>query len=203
MLTECLVPPPPAVLRAGLLLQNAVVLHLAGDQEGAGKAIVDADMSACSDWADSLWGKGGPWTRPRLPGQPPKSPGIGPRDAPRALEDEIVARDGCWCRFCGIGVVRREVRKAMAVAYPVALRWGDKNNGKHAGFQALTGCFDHLLPYTRGGATSLDNMVLTCWPCNNGRSALTLAEVDLLDPRGRPPRPRHGWEQWNGLSAFR
>jgi 5-methylcytosine-specific restriction endonuclease McrA len=72
----------------------------------------------------------------------------------------------------------------------------------HAGFMAMTACFDHLRPYSRGGATDLENMVLCCWPCNNGRADLTLAEVELLDPRGRLPGPGLGWEQWDGLTAF-
>jgi len=203
MLRECLSPPPPAALQAGMLLQRAVMLHLAGDRTGAAMAFIDADLPACSEWADSLWGKGGPWRRPRLPDQPASMPGIGPRQAPRALEEEIAARDGYWCRFCGIGVVRRKIRDAIRKAYPDAVRWGATNKGQHAGFQAMTACFDHLLPYSRGGATSLENMILACWPCNNGRTSLTLAEVELLDPRDRTPRPAPGWEQWDGLSAFR
>lgn len=77
MLRECLVPPPPTVLLAGERLQVATRLHLNGDRVGAAKAIVDADLPDCRMWADSLWGKGGPWTRPRLPDQPQTMPGIG------------------------------------------------------------------------------------------------------------------------------
>lgn len=203
MLRECLVPPPPAILDAGKLLQKAVKLHLAGDRAGAAQAIIDADIPACREWADSLWGPGGPWTRPRLPDEPPSMPGVGPRQGSRSLEAAIVARDGCWCRFCGIGVVRREIRNAIRKEYPDALRWGSTNKDTHAGFAAMTACFDHVLPYRRGGATTLDNMVLCCWPCNNGRASLTLAEVDLLDPRDRATQPGLGWESWDGLTSFR
>lgn len=180
----------------------AVTLHIAGDLEGADQAIRNADIQGCANWADQLWGKGGPWTRPRRADQPPSSPGVGPRRESKALERSIVDRDGYWCRFCGIGVVRREVRKQMRSRYPDALRWGAANRDMHAGFQALTACFDHILPYSRGGATSLENMVLCCWPCNNGRSDLTLAEVDLLDPLSRAVKPASGWESWDGLSRF-
>jgi len=202
VLRTCLAPPPHAVLRSGILLQHAVTLHLAGNRDAAAKAIVAADIPACSEWANSLWGKGGPWTRPRLPDQPPPMPGIGPRQAPRALEEEIVSRDGYWCRFCGVGVVRREIRTAIRKEYPSALRWGAANRDQHAGFQAMTACFDHLRPYSRGGTTNLQNMILACWPCNNGRASLTLAEVGLLDPRDRLPGPAPGWEEWDGLSHF-
>jgi 5-methylcytosine-specific restriction endonuclease McrA len=73
----------------------------------------------------------------------------------------------------------------------------------HAGVMAMTACFDHLLPYSRGGATDLDNVILCCWPCNNGRGSLTLAEVGLIDPRERAPAPGPGWEAWDGLARFR
>ena len=200
MLRRCLIEPPPAVLDAGLLLQEAATLHHAGDRSSASEAIIKADMAACREWADSLWGSGGPWTRPRLPDQPPSMPGVGPRQASRGLEDKIAAGDGCWCRFCGIGVVL--MRATIRHEYPNALRWGPRNDDMHAGFTAMTACFDHVRPYSRGGETDLENMVLCCWPCNNGRADLTLAEVGLLDPRDRPRGPRGGWERWDGLAAF-
>lgn len=200
---RCLRDPPQAVRGAGHWLEKSVARHLANDQVGAAEAIVMADVPACREWADSLWGKGGPWTLPRLPDQPPTMPGVGPREAPRALEDAVAARDGYWCRFCGIGVVRREKREAIRLAYPDALRWGGKNKDKHAGFIAMTACFDHVLPYRRGGSTNLENIILCCWPCNSGRADRTLKEVGLSDPRERPPTPRTGWEGWNGLKDFR
>ena len=138
----------------------------------------------------------------RLPGQPPSMPGVGPQQAPRALEATVVARDGHWCRFCGIGVIRREMRTAVRNAYPDALRWGAKVEEMHAGFMAMTACFDHVLPYSRGGATDLGNVVLCCWPCNNGRASLTLQEVGVVDPRERVPAPGPGWETWDGLAGF-
>lgn len=202
LLQPCLLPPPSEVLRAGLFLNMAATLHLAGDIAGAEQAIRNADIQDCAVWADRLWGKGGPWSRPRREDQPPSQPGIGPRHESKQLENAIVDRDGHWCRFCGIGVVRREVRRLLHLTYPDALRWGPANRDKHSGFLALTACFDHLLPYSRGGETSLDNMVLCCWPCNNGRASLTLAEVDLLDPRDRSPQPALGWDRWDGLSRL-
>src|ERR1700755_1995904 len=37
------------------------------------------------------------------------------------------------------------------------------------------------------GGNELENIVITCAPCNNGRSNLTLAEAGLADPRLRAP----------------
>ena len=39
--------------------------------------------------------------------------------------------------------------------------------------------FDHLLPNQGGGDSKLDNVVVTCAPCNFGRMDHTLEEVGL------------------------
>ncbi len=57
---------------------------------------------------------------------------------------------------------------------------------------------DHIIPHSRGGHTTLDNMVITCAPCNFGRMEYTLAEVGLADPRDRPPVI----SDWDGLEAL-
>lgn len=87
----------------------------------------------------------------------------------------------------------------MRTVYPEALRWASRNSDQHAGFQALWLTYDHLLPHARGGSSDLENMLVTCQPCNCGRSNLTCAEVGLADPRLR--EPTHS--AWDGLERFR
>jgi 5-methylcytosine-specific restriction endonuclease McrA len=58
--------------------------------------------------------------------------------------------------------------------------------------------FDHLLPHCRGGDNSLDNMVITCAPCNFGRMQYTLDEVGLINPLTREPVRT----SWDGLERF-
>ena len=58
--------------------------------------------------------------------------------------------------------------------------------------------YDHLLPHARGGGSDLDNLLITCAPCNYARWNYTLAEVGLLDPRTRE-RVR---STWDGLERF-
>uniref|UniRef100_UPI0035A84FCD HNH endonuclease n=1 Tax=Mesorhizobium sp. LHD-90 TaxID=3071414 RepID=UPI0035A84FCD len=111
----------------------------------------------------------------------------------------LLARDGFHCRFCGIPLVRSETRSLIRTVFPGALRWGSLNSEQHAGFQALWLQYDHLIPHARGGTNEPSNMVVTCAPCNNGRSNLTLEEAGLLDPRLREPRLTH----WDGLERFR
>ncbi len=58
--------------------------------------------------------------------------------------------------------------------------------------------YDHILPNARGGATTLENVFLTCAACNYGRMDYTLEEVGLLHPGSREPRKG----AWNGLEDF-
>jgi 5-methylcytosine-specific restriction endonuclease McrA len=112
---------------------------------------------------------------------------------------QLLARDGHHCRFCGIPLIRAEVRRRFTDAYPSAARWGRRNVEQHAALQAMWVQYDHILPNARGGATDLSNLVITCAPCNFGRTDLTLEEVGLLDPRSRPPIR----SAWDGLERFR
>ncbi|WP_421839919.1 HNH endonuclease [Novosphingobium sp.] len=60
--------------------------------------------------------------------------------------------------------------------------------------------FDHVLPNSRGGSSDLDNMAITCAPCNFGRMEYTLEEARLSDPRLEFRRDTwDGYGQWDGL----
>jgi 5-methylcytosine-specific restriction endonuclease McrA len=63
--------------------------------------------------------------------------------------------------------------------------------------------FDHVLPNSRGGPSTLDNVVVTCAPCNFGRMETTLEEARLVHPLSRPtPRKWDGFKRWQGLENF-
>ena len=201
VLRTCLRDPIPAIFDAARNLKSAVSAHLAGDRKSADELIRLADMPVIREWTESLWGKGGPWTQPRSLEMPsvPKDRRIHARMPSKAGLAALIQRDGFHCRFCGIPVIRAEVRTLIQRAYPEALPWASGNPNQHAGFQALWLTYDHLLPHSRGGSSELDNMVIACQPCNCGRSELTLEEVGLVDPRTREPVR----STWDGLERFR
>jgi hypothetical protein len=87
---------------------------------------------------------------------------------------------------------------AFRRAYPDALPWGRTNPTQHAAFQGLWMQFDHVLPHSRGGDNSLENVVITCAPCNYGRMHWTLDEVGLVDPRKMPTHKT----SWDGLERL-
>jgi 5-methylcytosine-specific restriction endonuclease McrA len=202
MLRTCLRDPIPEIHEAARHLDAAATAHLAGRQAEADELIRLADDPFISEWSESLWGSGGPWTRPLPVDNPmpfvPKSERLKFRMPPQEQKRSLLARDGFHCRFCGIPLIRAETRLLIRRFYPEALRWGDRNIDQHAGFQAMWLQYDHLLPHARGGTNEIGNMLVTCAPCNNGRSNLTLEEVGLADPWLRLPVQ----SAWDGLERI-
>lgn len=201
-LRTCLLDPIPQIFAAAKHLDNAVTAHLAGDSKLAEKLIRLADMPEIYEWCESLWGAGGPFSRP-LPveNQPPhlsEGERIVKRQAGELVKRALLVRDGFHCRFCSIPLVRGKIRNLIRSSYPEALRWDESNPGNHAAFQAMDLHYDHILPHARGGTNDPENMLVTCAPCNCGRMNLTLDEAGLYDPRLRQATR----SQWDGLERF-
>ncbi|MFO1429165.1 MAG: HNH endonuclease signature motif containing protein [Candidatus Competibacteraceae bacterium] len=197
----CLREPISEIADAARYLDAAVSAHLAGEVMLAERLIVLADISVIRDWTESIWGKNSPYVQYRaLDGLPgiPLDERVKAR-MPNALErHQLHDRDGYHCRFCGIPVIRREIRIRIMQHYPNALRWGKHNSEQHAAFQAMWAQYDHVVPHARGGTNSLDNVVVSCAPCNFGRMSYTLAEVGLSNPFEREPVR----SLWDGLERF-
>lgn len=201
-LRSCLRDPIPEIAEAACYLKEAVAAHLLGQRDVANRRIQQADIPAIREWTESLWGRNSPYVKPRvvLNAQPslPKEERIKVRmptgDETRRLHE----RDGYQCRFCGIPVIRTEIRNRIRAAYPDALLWGRRNVDQHAAFQALWAQYDHVLPHAKGGDNDLSNIVITCAPCNFARMDYTLEEVGLSDPRLRDAIH----SDWDGLERF-
>jgi 5-methylcytosine-specific restriction endonuclease McrA len=58
--------------------------------------------------------------------------------------------------------------------------------------------YDHLVPHAKGGNNDLENVVVTCAPCNFCRMEYTLEEVGISDPRERTPIS----SSWDGLERL-
>lgn len=191
--------PIPEIYSSAELLHAAVDAHLAGDGTRASDLISQTNNFMIREWLESIWGKASPHVNFRVvPNSPPilkKPQRIETRMPSAAEKAALFQRDGFHCRFCGIPVIRREVRQHLHSIYPEALPWGRTNASQHAAFQALWAQYDHILPHARGGTNALDNMVIACAACNFGRMDFTLEEVGIDDPRRRPIKH----SDWNGL----
>ncbi len=198
----CLRAPIPEIFEAAFYLDEAIVAHLAGRTNLVKELILRTDMPVIRAWTESLWGKNSPYVKRRIvPEAPPifsKEQRIKVRMPTLAEKGKLHQRDGYHCRFCGIPVIRMEIRNRIKEFYPDLLSWESKNEKQHAAFQAMWLQYDHLLPHARGGNNDLDNVVITCAPCNFGRMNYTLEEVGLMDPRKR--EPVHS--SWDGLERF-
>jgi 5-methylcytosine-specific restriction endonuclease McrA len=198
----CLRDPIPQIAEAARYLDEAVSAHLAGKSDLAEELIRRADMPEIREWSESLWGKNKTHRNIRMiqnaPASIAREQRTGGRMPPTAVKRALLKRDGYHCRFCGIPVIRETIRRRIKAVYPNALSWGRTNLTQHAAFQAMWVQYDHILPHARGGDNSLDNMVITCAPCNFGRMNYCLEEVGLIDPRTREPVR----SSWDGLERF-
>jgi 5-methylcytosine-specific restriction endonuclease McrA len=160
-------------------------------------------MAAIREWTESLWGRNSPYVKKlaieESIGEVPLDRRVKIRMPTAPEKRELHARDGYHCRFCGIPVVRKEIRVRIRRRYPEALSWGRTNPTQHAAFQAMWAQYDHVVPHARGGTNALENLVVTCAPCNFGRMSYSLAQVGLLDPRTREPAR----SVWEGLERFK
>ena len=202
-LLSCLRAPIPEIATAARSLDAAVSAHLLGRFAEAEELIAATNLPSIREWTESLWGRESQYViRRSVENASPhlsKDQRIKVRMPTTAEKFLLFERDGFHCRFCGIPVIRREIRERIRRAYPEALPWGRTNPTQHAAFQAMWAQYDHLLPHARGGSNDLGNVVITCAPCNFARMNSTLEEVGLIDPRTRDPVR----SDWDGLERFR
>lgn len=201
----CLRAAIPEIEVAKGYLDEAVSAHLAGQFERAKFLICLANSGVIRDalreWTESLWGKNSPYNQHRNVERAPPHSKPEPFRALTAEEKRrLHERDGYHCRFCGIPVIRKEIRDALRKFYgDTVIPFSAKSNkDQHAAFQAMWAQYDHILPRARGGRNDLSNMVVTCAPCNFGRGGYTLEEVGLIDPRTREPIQ----STWDGLDRL-
>ena len=208
-LRRSLMQPIPEIFEAARLLSSGVDAHLAGDRKTADRCFAEANSPVVWQYTDAGWGAG---CRVRhgfisIPDGPPylaKDARPVPRMPKTATKKAVVERDGYHCRFCGIPVVDPAIRTLLNREYPDTVTWTNRNAGQHAAFQCMWLQYDHVLPNSRGGESSLENVVVTCAPCNFGRMETTLAEAYLLNPLSLPLEPRwDGFAAWDGLERLR
>lgn len=206
---DCFAAPIPEIFEAAMLLDAAVEAHLNGDHRHASSCLRAADIPVIGEWLDSIWLGGATSIHAirkvnGLPPVVPKPERHHPRDAPTAMKRALVARDGHHCRFCCMPLVRPEIRKELTRLYPQDARWTSrKEQDQHRGLQVLWLQYDHVVVHSRGGETSMSNIVVTCAACNFGRDRFMLAEVGFRDPRTHVRLPT--WSNrvgWDGLERL-
>jgi hypothetical protein len=201
-LKNCLLVPPIEIFTTAKILIKAAEEHQIENHSEVKKLLTLVNDNKIRDWTESLWGKAGIYYQLQKKHGAPKTIDPKSRDPKRMpnknLERELIERDGHFCRFCGIPVVRKEIRSLLNDHYPLELPWGKTNFDQHAAFQAMWLQFDHIIPHARGGTTTLENMIITCAPCNYGRMNFLLEEIELELSKRQSPSILN----WTGLEEL-
>ena len=196
----CFREPIRALFDAARYLDAAVSAHLSGHAELAASLFSLANCPSARAWLESIWGARSVYVKVRpAPGIPLALEQRAPARMPnKAQIAALHARDGYHCRYCGLPVIRPDVRKLACTLYPQVVTWSSTNISQHAGFQALWAQYDHVVPHSFGGTNDLGNVVVSCTACNFGKMSYRLEELGLSDPRDRPPMQ----SQWDGLERL-
>lgn len=196
---ECFRSPIPEIYDAARYLDAAVTAHLMGNVPVAKSLFRSANMPQVSAWTESVWGANSTYVTISLSAAP-TSPMRTKQRMPTAREKRLLhLRDGFHCRFCGVPVVRSQIRKKIHDIYPEEVPWGKTNKSQHAALQAMWAQYDHVTPHSHGGTNELENLVVTCAACNFGKMSYTLEQLGLRDPREREPVR----SLWDGLERFK
>jgi len=108
-----------------------------------------------------------------------------PAESISPFEEQVYARDGYICQYCSNPVFRPKdlMRIEHALGKSHFAVSAKSNLERHGFIYTQRATADHVVPHNRGGETSLDNLVTSCWSCNYGKSGYTLWEIGLDDPR--------------------
>ncbi|MSQ94102.1 MAG: HNH endonuclease, partial [Gemmataceae bacterium] len=117
------------------------------------------------------------------PAQPfPPSPAL-----PRSVASQELGAQSGLAAFSK--VVGRDVFHATAKT----------NADRHGVVLTFRANADHVIPWSLGGRTDLQNLVAACWCCNYGKSNFTLVQLGLDDPQERPAT---NIDTWDGLTSL-
>jgi hypothetical protein len=187
--------PIPEIYDVAKYFDAAVSAHKSGNFKMAEELFDIANNRYVREWTESIWGKKSRHVNVQRKPSLHFNPKAKNRMPSTAMKSQLRIRDGFHCRFCGIPVIRSEIRTYFHKIYPNSVPWGKTNITQHAGFQCLWLQYDHVVPHSAGGENSLENLIVTCGPCNFGKVNYSLEELSLIDPREFQPIR----SSWDGL----
>jgi 5-methylcytosine-specific restriction endonuclease McrA len=115
----------------------------------------------------------------------------------QATQLRVFRRDSFTCRYCRQRTLFLPTVRLLSEGFPQHLpvdpAW--KLDHTHPVYWTLIASADHVVPAIRGGDCSEENLVNSCWRCNDIKRAWSLQELrwTLLEP----PEER----DWDGLSG--
>ena len=112
------------------------------------------------------------------------------------LRAEVFMRDGFRCSACGGRTIPRNVLVAFSDAYPTEIPYNRHYaaGSTHPVYWALAPEADHVVPHSRGGEDTLDNLTTLHAACNTRKSD-RFSQQDLPPLSGAYREP----DEWDGL----
>lgn len=196
--TTAPLPVPEWIRKSIPSFERAVRLAAVGDVAASRDQLRDIPSAEIWEWG-RVHGKQAGRFRYLALGKPPAPPtarGDGPR-RPDSLARIVFPRDRYTCRYCGFPVIPARVLRAFAAAVgPQAFSFGARDRERTGLGLLMWAQLDHVVPYSRGGATSEGNVVTACWSCNYAKDQFTLEQLGLVQPRAVSLPPT----AWLGLT---
>lgn len=194
---QCLLEPIAEFEVAADYLSESADALLRGNLDAGRDYLIQADISALMEFTIRVVG---PLSvevhrNTTLPEVLPKEDRIAPRMPSFQKRRAIYGRDGWRCRFCGIRVISTKARSTFRNLFPAEMRWDGPEYERHAALYATAVSLDHVVPHSRGGDDDEANLLTVCFCCQHGRGQWLLDEMELYDPRERPPIV----DSWDGL----
>lgn len=175
-------------------IQRAVQAVLAGDTRGARGEVERIDLPGLIHERAEAFEE---LRRRHLPKNRALDPEIEARRGPSEAEKlSLFEHDRFTCWFCQKRTVYAPVLAALSVPFAdlIPYRTGWRPKAEHILFWTCTPSWDHLVPVARGGSsTDLENIVTSCYQCNDVRGDYLPDELGWS-----PVRPRAS--EWRGLS---
>ena len=117
--------------------------------------------------------------------------------SPKKYQNSVFKRDNYHCRYCGNKVISQEFLKLFSRTINLPhFKRGKTNLTTHGIFHLTWPVADHLIPWTNGGETTIENLVTSCAPCNYGKAGYTIEQIRINSPLNQPVSQ----SSWIGLS---
>jgi len=200
--------PPPAFLDAQMgAIESGARLAIAGQIQDAVAALRTIPSQEMRAW----WRHVEQAARARakilghLPTKPRSALHLGVRrnraTTPAGLKSQVFQRDNYRCCYCGARVLAPSFLHALdKVVGQIDMRFVNNKGAKiEHGAVVLFAVEDHVVPDAAGGATSLENLVTSCGPCNYAKMRTDLVALGVVAP-GQLARPVP--LPWDGLASL-
>jgi 5-methylcytosine-specific restriction endonuclease McrA len=182
------------------LFIKAVEAFIAGNKNLCLEIIGQIRTAEITEWYIEHGQMSGRHRKLQLNISPPETKDIDLRDpvrSPAKLQKQVFERDSYHCRYCGGKLISQEFLKTFIkrLNSPLFSR-GETNLNTHGIIHLTWPVADHVIPWNKGGRTSLDNLVSSCAPCNYGKDGYTIEQLGLIDPLTRPAKI----SDWDGFN---